>query len=351
MSRRPSASQRRRYAALIQKFEPQLRAAFEASIQDLRAGVRWADLIRALESCNIDAAIRALNIEPSAFYRYTAVKTAAYAEGGAITTASIPLGAGASIGVRFDMSNPGAERWIRENVANRAVGLSDEAIQAARNVIETGYSAGRGPREIGRDLAGRVVNGRRTGGVIGLDAPRAERLTAVTRGMETPEGVRDLVVKGRDGKFRVRYNVNAATEQRILRAYNAGTEVSAADRAISVRQYQNSLLKARGDTIARTETAQAVRGAQAESWQQMIDRGEISDQEVLKTWIHTGGAKDPREHHRAANGMTVRGLNTPFVLANGASLQGPHDTSAPAEEVIGCTCDLQIRRDPSFGIQ
>lgn len=350
MARRPSSAQRRRYAALIQKLEPQLRAAFEESIRDLRAGVRWADLIKALEARNIEAAIRALNIDQAAFYRLTAAKTAAYAEGGAITTATIPLGAGASIGARFDMTNPGAQRWIRENVANRVVSLAEEQVGMLREVIETGYAAGRHPTAIGRDLAGRVINGKRTGGVIGLDGPRAERLANVTRAMETPDGVRSLVTKDRKGNLKLKYKVNAATEKRILRAYNAGTEVSAADRAISVRQYENSLLKARGDTIARTETAQAVRGAQLESWQQMVDRGEISDQEILKSWIHGGGPKDPRPHHVAMNGVTVRGLNTPFVLSTGVSMQCPHDPNAPASEVVACNCSMEIRRDPSFGI-
>lgn len=348
MARRPSASQRRRYAELVQKLEPELRAAFEESIRDLRAGVDWPRLIRALEDRNIEAAIRALKIEPAAFYRYGASKTAAFAESGALTSTLVDFGAGQSLQIRFDMTNTGAERWIRQNVGGRITGLADDQIAAVREVIESGYAAGRNPITIGRDIAGRVVNGSRQGGVIGLDTERARRLTSVTRGMETAEGVQDLVYKDRAGKLRVRFKVNPATEKRIIKAYNAGTGVPAGERAISLRQYENALLKARADTIARTETAQAVRGAQAEAWQQVMDREGIPEQAVIKTWIHGGGVKDPRPHHVAANGMTVRGLNTPFVLASGVSLLYPHDPSAPGSETINCTCGHEIRRDPTW---
>lgn len=344
MARRPTKSQRRQFAALIAKLEPQVRAAFEASAADLRAGVDFAALLEALRENRIEAAIAALNIDESAFYAFGTAKTAAYSAGGALTASTVSLGPDSSIVFRFDMRNPRAEAWVRNYVGGRITAFTQEQLQVARAVMLEGYGMGRGPLDIGRDLAGRVINGTRQGGVIGLDAERARRLLEVSRGMETAEGVQDLVQGGR-----VRYAVNPATRARILKAAKAGTAVPVKERAVSIAQYQNLLLKSRGETIARTETAQAVRSAQREEWQQVMDKQGIPPEAIIKTWIHGGGVKDPRPHHVAANGMTVQGIDTPFQLNNGAVLQYPHDPNASGAETINCTCSCEIRLDPSYG--
>lgn len=350
MARRPTLSQRRLYAELIARLEPTLRAAFAAALDDLRTGVDFAALLTALEARDIEAAIRALRLEPAAFYSLGAAKTAAYAEGGALTAAAIELGGGQSIRFRFDMQNPRAEEWIRLYSAARVTALADEARQAVRDTIFSGYGLGRHPNDIARDLVGRVSGGIRQGGILGLDGPRAARLAAVLRGMETAEGVRDLVdVVG--GKPRVRYAVNPATAARILKAWYAGTAVPPAERELSARQYSNALLKSRGETIARTETAQAVRMSQAEAWRQVMDAEGLPPEAIQKTWIHGGGVSDPRPHHVAANGKTVIGFDTPFELANGARLQYPHDPAAPGSETINCTCNAEIRLRPGWGLE
>lgn len=331
MARRPRAD--RELRALIERLEPELRDAFLAAVADLTGGINRTALIAALQAGDIEAAIAALNIEPAAFLRYATTLEGAFVQGGAVA-AGLIAGPGIDIVLRFDMSNPAAEAWIRRNVGERITAITAETMQVARDTILTGYQSGRHPNSIALDLVGRVDRGARTGGVLGLDAPRAERLRIVTRGMETAEGVQDLVVNGR-----VRYKVNRATELRILRAYNNGTAVPAADRAISVRQYQNALLQARGETIGRTETLQAVMGARHEAWEQALDKLGKTDADVIKTWRHGGGPKDPRPHHEAMSGQTVQGLDTPFEFSNGARLRYAGDEDAPASEVINCTCD------------
>jgi hypothetical protein len=349
MPSRRIRAQRRAFAAMIARLDAQLRAALEAGAADLRSGAAWADLLAALERQDIEGAIAALRIEPAAYARYAQAKASAFAEAGALTAATIPA-VGGLPGIRWDMTNPAAEAWIRQNVGQRITEMVSGQVETVRETILTGYQAGRHPHAIALDVGGRVVNGVRQGGVIGLDAERARRLNIVTRGMETAEGVRDLVVIGRDGVPRVRYAVNRATEQRILRAYNAGGAVSEADRAISVRQYANALLKSRAETVARTETAQAVSGARQEQWRQFMRGRNIPPEAIVKRWLHGGGVKDPRPHHVAANGMTVRGLDTPFVLENGAVMLHPHDPSGGGAENINCTCSYEVFVDQTYGL-
>lgn len=339
------------FYTLIRRLEPDLRAAFEAAIADLRAGVDFRALITALQTGNIEAAVLALNIEPAVFQRYAALKTTAYAEGGAATVASISLPGVAAAGVRFDLTNPAAERWIAENVGREITRVTQEQIAVVRDFIGAGYARGQGPQDIALDLAGRVRNGTRQGGVLGLDGPRAERLRAVTEGIKTPEGVRSLVIQHRDGTVSLRYTTNPATERAILAAYRRGEAVPSAGQQRIAAQFSNKLLRERAETVARTETAQAVMSSRRDAWTQIMDRRNIPPEAVVKRWIHGGSVKEPRPHHVEMSGQEVRGIDTPFVFSNGASLQMAHDPNGDASEIIYCGCNTEFSIDPAWRVE
>lgn len=349
--RRPSRSQARLFAQLIAELTPEIHRAFMASVTDLQAGVDWPLLLDRLGQIDIEGAIAALHIDPAAWSEYSSAMTAAYAKAGASTAAQIrQVGIGGS-GTRFNLANPRAVDWIAENVADRVVGFAQDQIMTARTVIQAGYARGQGPRNIAVDLAGRVAGGVRSGGILGLDGPRAARLQAVTQGMRTAEGVRDLVIAGHDGSLTLRYKVNAATAQRIIKAYKAETEVPEADRIISERQYSNALLKARADTVSRTETAAATMSARDESWQQMAESQGLGPDAVIKTWRHGRGAKDARPDHLAMNGKSVIGLQTPFVFQDGTQMQFAHDPAGGAAHNANCGCMTEYRVDHSLGLE
>lgn len=323
-----------------------------ASVTDLQANVDWTRLLVELERMNTDGAIAALNISPEAWSEYSASVTAAYAKAGASTAAQITQQGIGTIGTRFQMSNPRAQAWIAENLGGSIVGFTREAQMTARTVIEAGYALGEGPKTIAIDLVGRVGNdGIRTGGILGLDNPRAMRLQAVTAGMRTPEGVRDLVTQHLDGTISVRYQVNPATEQRILKAFRAGTEVPLNERVISERQYSNALLKSRGDTVAATETANAVMAARQEQWVQLAEAQGLDARAVKKTWQHRrGGAKEFRPAHLAMSGKTVQGLFTPFIFPDGTRMQYAHDPAGGARNNINCGCDTTYSLNRAHGL-
>lgn len=350
MATAPSISQARIFANLLAELEPEVRRAFMASVTDLQANVDWPRLLVELERRNIEGAIAALNISPEAWSEYSGSVTAAYAKAGASTAAQITQQGIASIGTRFQMTNPRAQAWIAENVGGSIVGFTREAQMTARTVIEAGYALGQGPRTIATDLVGRVQGGVRTGGILGLDNPRAMRLQAVTAGMRTPEGVRDLVIEKLDGTLAMRYQVNPATAQRILKAFRAGTEVPLNERVISERQYSNALLKARADTVAETETANAVMAARDEEWQQLAESQGLDNSAVIKTWRHRrGGSKEFRPDHLAMSGRSVRGLDTPFMIS-GVPMRYAHDPRGGAKNNIRCGCDTEYRIDQSAGL-
>lgn len=344
-------SQARLFAQLISTLEPEIKRAFMASVVDLQAGVNWPLLLQRLEAGDIDGAVSALNINAAAWAEYSSVMTAAYARAGASTMAQIQMVGIAPVGVRFDMANPRAEQWIRQNVAESVVGFTNEQIEVARNVIGAGYARGDGTRTIAIELGGRVTNGTRQGGVLGLDAPRAARLEKVSVGMRTPEGVQSLVIKREDGTLAMRYKVNPATEKRILAAYNAGTSVPDDARDISIRQYRNALLQARADTVSQTEVGAAVMGSKDEAWQQAAQAQGLDSSAIVKTWVHNRGpGGDARITHIEMNRKSVRGLNTPFVLSDGSVMQYPHDPAGGAKNNIRCGCGCNYSLDRSVGL-
>lgn len=343
-------SQSRLFAQLIAELEPEIKRGFLASVTDLSAQVDWRRLLENLESGNIDGAIAALNISPAAWSQYSASVTSAYAASGSAYAAQIQRAGIGSIGTRFNMTNPRAEAWIRENVGGSITGFVREQVEVARNVIEEGYAAGKGPRNIGTDLVGRVdrPGGARQGGVLGLDAPRANRLRKVVDGMQTPDGVQSLVIKHQNGSLSLRYKVNKSTANRILSAYRKGEAVPEAQRLASERQYRNALLQARGDTVGQTETANAVLNARDETWEQLIESGDVRNDEVEKTWRHgRGPTAHHREDHLAMAGTTVVGINATFDFPDGVRLRFAHDPAGGPKHTIrcGCSTDYTVRRE------
>lgn len=343
MALRPSRAQARIFAALLRDLEPSIRRGFMASVTDLRSNVEWGRLIMELTRGNVDGAIAALNIDPVAWNVYSESVADAYGKAGAATAAYIQTSQNEGLGIRFNMRDPVAEEWIRENVGEQIVGIAADQVKAVREVIEAGQAAGDHPRTIALDIVGRRdASGIRSGGILGLDGPRARRYYNVSYRMRTAQGVRELVVVGNDGRLRMRYKVNKATEQRILKAYHKGESVPLHERIVSERQYYNALLKARGDTIAQTETGNAVMSGRNDAWEQAAQQKGMDKTRIVKTWQHRRGAtKNHRPDHLAMSGVSVVGLDAPFVFPDGARLLHAHDPAGGPQHVINCGCDTE----------
>jgi len=342
-----ASDQARLFAELISQYEPRIQRAFMASVVDLQANVDWPGLIDGLMAVDIERAIFALHIDPAAWAAYSAEMSAAYAATGASTAAFIRSQYG-TIGVRFAMTNPRAEDWIARNVAAQVAGFAAEQREIAREIIGAGYARGNHPHVIATDLAGRVgPTGKREGGILGLDRNRAYRYNRISDGMRTADGVRELF----DDHGNLRYKVNVATAQRLQKAYDAGTAVPDAQRALSDRQFYNALIKDRADTIAETETGNAVMSARQEEWEQFAEAQGVDRSAVIKTWRHRRGAsRYHRPDHLRMNGRSVLGLGEVFVFPDGARMLHAHDVNGGARHNIRCGCDTEYRLDHTAGL-
>ena len=326
--------------AIRRKYGNRVAKEFAAAIADITSAIRINTLIRNIERGNIEAALRSLDIDAAAFSRVSRAVTGAYeATGLAVTAGTVWRGIeGQRVVIRWDMSNPRAERIIREQSAKLVTNITTAARNNARTVMVEGFAKGQGPRQIALDIAGRIgAAGRRTGGVLGLSGPQAKHVSSMRERLRTGDMRAIMTMTKRDHRF------DAAIKRHIA----AGTRPSEREIAKWSGRYSDRLLKLRGETIARTETANAVESARLESFKQYQDKTGVPDEFISRTWDHAGGGVLNRDWHQSLHGTKVQGLQIPFITSHGASLMHPLDTSlgAGAEEVANCRCTQTIRVD------
>lgn len=324
---------RQTLARIERQYGPKIARAFAASINDLRDDVIISRVIAALEVGNIEAAVAAMNIDTTAFAKLRETITEAYTlSGGAAIEAGLVLAPREIRAVvRWDVTNPVAERSLREWLGKSITQITEDTRQAARVAMSEGFARGQGPRQIALDVVGRIgPNGRRVGGVLGLTGPQEQYVSNMRRYLREGDLHRVLNMSRRDRRY----------DRTILRMIENGETPTAAQIEKWTARYSDRLLKLRGDTIARTETAAAVEQARFDAFAMEVDAHNVPDRYVIKEWRHGGGGMRPRDQHVDMNSVQVTGLHTPFEMPDGTLMQGPHDPNAPAHHVINCTCSL-----------
>jgi hypothetical protein len=327
-------SNRVRIEQLIADFEPKLRDAFLAAINDLRANADLRGVIRALEAGNGTGAIDALNLDPAALAPLDRARTEAFQTAGDETAAGLPViraQLGARVVIRFDGRNLRAEQWLRVQSSEHVTRILDDQREAIRNALRAGMEAGQNPNTVALDIVGRMNNatGKREGGIIGLTSQqeqfarnaRAELLSG------DPDELRAYLTRTRrDKRF----------DALVLKAIADEKPVPAADAARMIQRYKDRLLQLRGENIGRTEALASLHAGQFEALQQVADNGKVDRSAVKRRWSSTGDRK-VRDTHVAMDGQVVQ-VDAPFISPSGARLMFPGDPNGPPEEVINCRC-------------
>jgi hypothetical protein len=326
---------------LLAKQRPAVERAWRQAISDIASRATLNRIVQALRRNDIEAAIDAIGINRAALSGIITPLSETYAAAGAAVTAAQTwrLPDMSRVVVRFDLANPRANAFISEYSTNLVTNVAEESREALRVAIRAGYDQGRGPLDIARDLTGRIgKNGRRTGGIVGLDEPSARYVQNMRARLASGDPVemrKVLSMTRRDRRL----------DGIVRRAIEAGRPVSQKDINRLTGRYSDRLLALRGERIARTETATAVETARLDAFKNGLEETGIPDWAVEREWRHGGGRNDPRDDHVAYSGTTVTGVNTPFVLPSGARMLHPHDTSlgAGAGDIVNCTCRQVIR--------
>lgn len=337
----------------IRKQEPAIERAFREAIARITSEAQLAAIMRLLEAGRFDAVAEALGIDVGRFSDLAEAARGAYVAGGRFGAAELPVlwsdpvqltGSGARrrqagalrLAFSFDLTNPAAAAWLAEHSSRLITGIVEGQRQLIRQVLSQAMLEGQGPRQTALDLVGRIgLNGRRSGGLIGLTPDQAQFVV----------NMRTQLASGDPAQMRA-YFQRELRDKRfdalVQRAIDAERAVARADIDKIAGRYADSLLRLRGENIARTESIAAFNAAREEAFRQAIAAGKLAAENVTGVWGATGDGRT-RHTHRAMNGQRRR-FGQPFVSPSGAQMLFPGDTSLGAgpEETINCRCTKQF---------
>jgi hypothetical protein len=324
---------------LIDKLAPKIRDAFRAAIQGVNDQVILTDLIKAVQAKDYEKAFTTLGMSNASLRPITAALQTVFEQGGVAVGSTFPkvlnTGAGRAV-FRFDVTNPRAEQWLKEQSSRLIVQIQEDARVNVRNVITRGLEAGDNPRSTALDIVGRIDTrtGKRVGGIIGLTQQQEGWVANASRDLS---------------ELNERYFTRARRDKRfdgiVRKAIDSGQPLDQATIDKLVIRYKSSLLQLRGETISRTETIQSLNRSQHEALLQASDMGAVKQKDVKREWDDAGDSR-VRHSHAEMNGQTV-GLDEPFKTPSGQLLMFPGDSSlgADASETINCRCRTKMKID------
>lgn len=326
----------------LARYAPEVQRAFVAAVQDVTDNAVLARVVEALEAGDVDRAWRALGVQQTVFNRFVASLATVFEQHAASMMVFIPQRTSEGIMRRFNIRDPEAERWLREQSSTLITSVTEDMRENVRTVATEGLAAGRNPRSTALDLIGRInpVTGHREGGVVGL-TPGQERAARNVQDRLLRLDETYLTMELRDKRF----------DRTVAAAIRDGKPLPADTVQKLVDRYRANALRFRGEQIARTETLTAMNRAEYETTRQAMAQGGPPPEATVKIW-KTASDQRVRHTHRGMQGQTVP-FDQPFVTPDGHRMLHPGDQSlgAPASEVIACRCRAQYKTNWLYGLE
>ena len=314
----------------LQSHEPRIRSAFLRAILLITGAATISEIEAAISSGQLDQVIQAMGLAPAALALLVESVRETYLDGGLMEVDNLNRRA---VRVYFDIRNPRAELWLRQNSSQLITAILSDQREAVRIVLQAGTILGNNPRTTALDIVGRInkATGRRSGGIVGLTSQQASYVTNARRQLLSGDPAQMTAYfdrKLRDRRF----------DGIVRRAIAAEKPVSVADVQRITGRYADRLLKLRGDMIGRTESLQAFSAARNEAVEQMIESGAVQARNVTKKWSSARDGRT-RDTHAAMHNQQ-QPFRQPFRSPSGALLMYPGDRSlgAGAGEIIACRC-------------
>ena len=327
---------------LVSTWDEIIRKAFLDAVYLMRSGADIAQLVRMLEKGDVDAALRAVGLDPVQFRPFDKAIADAFEAGGNAGAKAIPPKVdpvGHRLIVMFDVRNPEAEAWLRDYSSGLVTEILTDQRTTIKEHLEAGMVAGSNPRTVALDLVGRIgPSGKREGGVLGLTSGQAEWVRRYEAELASNAPGAALSRSLRDKRF----------DSAVKKAQAAGQPIPAEQRAKMVAAYRNRALKYRGEVIGRTEAMTALHQAQHEAMRQAIDKGVVNQSAVTSIWRSAADSR-VRETHRHLNGQKVA-FGKAFQSDLGP-IRFPGDPLASAANTCSCRCVLEQRIDFLAGVE
>lgn len=318
---------------LIDAWDPILQKAFLDSIRNITDQAQIEQIAKAIQDGSIEAAMRAIGINPVLFRPMDKALINAFEAGGNIVTSGFPdVGAPGELKTifQFDVRNPAAEAWLKDYSSSLINEILDDQRTMVQAFLAKGMAAGNNPREMALDLVGRIgPNGKRAGGLIGLTSSQAEWV------QNYEDALRN------DPAAALGYNLRDARFDRAVQRAIDGEPLTEDQIDSMVTAYTNRALRYRAETIARTESMASLHEAQKQAVEQAIESGAVDPENIEFVWRITKD-KRTRSSHREMEGQTVK-YGEKFISGLGNELAYPGDPDAPAEDTAQCRCWIEPR--------
>tara|TARA_R110002049_G_scaffold281333_1_gene460859 strand:+ start:20951 stop:21964 length:1014 start_codon:yes stop_codon:yes gene_type:complete len=322
-----------RYLQEIDRLVPQVRRQYTDWVRRLVDAASVTSVERWITTGNIDQMLREIRITVPSLTDIAEAVRDIFRSGGSFEE---PVFAEARF--TFDIRNPEAELWLRDNSSKLITGIVASQRQAVQTALESGVREGKGPRSIALDIIGRRdTTGHRRGGIVGLNRPQASYVGAAYNELSSgdPSLLRSYLTRERrDRRFDA--TVRRAIDGRPLTPKQVNQITG---------RYSDRLLQLRGEMIARTETISAFNAGRDQAWNQAVEEGLIDQNFITNRWSATGDALTRDSHMDMNNQKQPHGQ--PFRSPLGSLMRYPGDTGlgAKAEDVINCRCFLERSAD------
>lgn len=318
--------------ALFNLMSRRIRNAFMAVMKDVSDRVIISQLIRQIETQQIEAAFQTLGLSQAAMRPITAAIDVAYEQGGIFTGQTFPkyivTPSGKAV-FHFDVRNSRAENWLKTESSSLVSRITEDTRNIVRDKLTESMIKGDNPRRVALDIVGRIdpTTQRRVGGVIGLTQNQEMWVQSARRKLtQLDDSYFDMELRDKRSDGVVR------------RAIASGKPLPADVVDKLTTRYRDNALRHRGETVGRTEALGALAASDYEAIQQVVDLGAVADGGIEIEWDDAGDLR-VRHTHTVMNGQRVK-YGEPFKSPSGALLLHPHDRSlgAPASEIIDCRC-------------
>jgi hypothetical protein len=319
----------RQARALADRLEPAMRRAFLDSVAALKDAPLRA-LEAAIDAGSVDGIVRILGLSDASFLPLQEAIRRSYIEAGTLTLAGLNQPPGRRLTIQFGTRNLFAEQYLGTLSSRKVTEIVQDTREAIRVTLEAGQALGQGPRTTALDLVGRVIDGRRQGGVVGLTSQQAGFVANMKAELADPALMANYFTrKRRDARF----------DRIVQEALQSGKPVAASDIGRITQRYHDRLLQLRGETIARTETMQALNTGTQDALRLVKQEEGLTDNQIRRIW-RTAADERVRDSHAAINGESV-GLEERFSIG----VNYPADPNGAPEEVINCRCYAETRID------
>jgi len=314
---------------------PEVQKAFLEAMQGVVDSATLADIVKAIEANDEQALINAVNFNPAVLNKVLDAIENAYEQAAVSTVSNWP------INFIFNVRNARVEEDLRNFSSQFIVRITEEVRENIRRSLEQGLIRGDNPRATALNIVGRFnpVTKKREGGVLGIDVRQRQWAESARQYLET-RNPRYLSMGLRDKRF------DAIVEK----AIESGKPIPAETIDKLVTSYKNKALKYRAESIARTETIQAINRGEQAAHVQGIEEGVLRSNAVTKEWDDSGDGR-VRTTHNVLGEKYGRGkgidFEDAFISPSGARLMVPGDSSlgAPVDEIAQCRCRVVYKVD------